>query len=266
MLALPYGKAVANDISVSTKPLHSLVASITGKNASPMLIIDGITSIHHMSLKPSTIRKLHRANAVLWMGADIEPYIENALDSVPNTTQIHDLSSHLIKQNVYWWTNPQQAIALISPLTELIIATDPENKSNYQKNAENLVQQLKTMNSEIKASLSPFSNAHFMTLHDTYRGFNSNFGLKEGNAIEQNGTVGAKTLVKLRKEIKQTDIPCVFGEAGENSAILGTLIEGTTAKLGTLDAMGNNLAAGSMFYENLIRQIADTYLACFSAK
>lgn len=266
MMALSYGKAVANDISVSTKSLHSLVASIVGENTPPMLVIDGITSIHHMSLKPSTIRKLHRSKVVIWMGADIEPYIENALDAVPDTTAIHDLSSHLITQNVYWWTNPLQAIALIAPLTELIIASDPENKSEYQKNAGDLRLQLKSMSQEIKTSLVPFSNTHFMTLHDTYRGFNSNFGLQKAKAIERNGTVGAKTLTQLRNQIKHTNTPCVFGEAGENPAILRTLIEGTTAKLGTLDAMGNNLAAGPRFYESLIRQIADTYLTCFSAQ
>lgn len=266
MVALTHGKAIANDISVSTKPLHSLAASIIGKNAPPTLIIEGIRSIHHMSLKPSIIRKLHGAKVVVWMGADIEPYIENALDAVPDSIAIHDLSSHLINKNVYWWTNPQQAIALIAPLTKLIIASDPDNKSEYQKNAENLILQLKSMSQEIKTSLAPFANTHFMTLHDTYRGFNSNFGLQQGKAIERNGAVGAKTLAKLRHETRQSNMRCVFGEAGENPAILNTLLEGTSVKIGTLDAMGNNLAAGPRYYENLIRQIADTYLACFSAK
>ncbi|MFK5979477.1 MAG: zinc ABC transporter substrate-binding protein [Rhizobiaceae bacterium] len=266
MMAPASSKAVANDISVSTKSLHSLVAGITGNNARANLIIDGVTSIHHMSLKPSTIRKLHTAKLIVWMGAGIEPFIENALNAVADTTTIHDLSPHLITQNVYWWTNPAQAIALIAPLTELIIATDPKNKSQYEKNAKNLLLQLNSMILEIKASLAPFSDTHFMTLHDTYRGFNSNFGLQNGKAIERNSAVGAKTLTKLRKEIRRTNVACVFGEVGENPAILNTLLEGTSTKVETLDAMGNKLVAGPQFYEDLIRQIADTYLTCFRTK
>lgn len=266
MAFLSHNSANANDISVSTKPLHSLVASITGKNASPVLIIDGFTTIHNTSLKPSIIRKLHGAKIVLWMGKEIEPYIEKSLKALPDTTVIHDVSSHLVTKNVYWWTNPQQAIALIMPLSKLIITADPENKSDYQKNAENLIRQLKTMSSEIKTSLAPFSDTRFLTQHDTYRGFNSSFGLTGGKAIERNGAVGAKTIAKLRNELKHQDISCVFGETGENSAILTALLEGTKTRIGTLDAMGNSLAAGSVFYETLIRQIADAYLTCFRAK
>lgn len=266
MLSLVCSNAAADSISVSTKPLHALVASIVGKQSSPELIIGGITSIHHMSLKPSVIRKLHKAKTVIWMGADIEPYIENALEAVPANTVIHDLSVHLISPDIHWWTNPQQAVLLIKPLTEIIIENDPENRSEYQSNATGLIQRLNEMRSEIRNSLAQFSHTRFLTLHNAYDGFNSSFGLTGGKAIEHNGTVGAKTIATLRKELLRTDIPCVFGEAGENSAILNVLLEGTKARTGTLDAMGNNLAAGPGFYENLIRQIADTYLACFSAK
>lgn len=266
MISLAGSSAAADSISVSTKPLHALVAGIVGKQASPELIIDGITSIHHMSLKPSIIRKLHKAKTVIWMGADIEPYIENALKAVPADTVIHDLSSHLISPDIHWWTNLQQAALLIKPLTEIIIEGDPENRSEYQSNAAELIQRLIKMRSEIRNSFARFSHIRFLTLHNAYDGFNSSFGLTGGKAIEHNGTVGAKTIAGLRKELLQTDIPCVFGEAGENSAILNALLEGTKARTATLDAMGNNLAAGPEFYENLIRQIADTYLKCFSAK
>lgn len=266
MLTLAWSNAAAESISVSTKPLHALVAGIVGKQQPPVLIIDGINSIHHMSLKPSIIRKLHKAEVVIWMGPDIEPYIENSLKAVPANTVIHDLSPHLINPVIHWWTNPQQAALLIKPLTEIIIKSDPENRSVYQSNAKELIQRLNEMRLEIRNSLAQFSHIRFLTLHNAYDGFNSSFGLTGGKAIEHNGTVGAKTISTLRKELLHTNIPCVFGEAGENSAILIALIEGTKARTRTLDAMGNNLAAGPQFYENLIRQIADTYILCFSAK
>lgn len=266
MLSLACSNAAADGISVSTKPLHALVAGIVGKHSSAMLIIDGITSIHHMSLKPSIIRKLHNSKIVIWMGPDIEPYIENSLRAVPTTTAIHDPSSHLTSQDVHWWTDPRKAISLIKPLTDIIVENDPDNQSEYESNAATLILQLNEMRSEISDSLSPFSKTRFLTLHNAYDGFNSSFDLTGGNAIEHNGTVGAKTIATLRKELRKTSIPCVFGEAGGNSAILNALLEGTKTRTGTLDAMGNNLAAGPQFYENLIRQIADTYLSCFNAK
>lgn len=266
MLSLACSNAAAESISVSTKPLHALVAGIVGKHDSTELIIDGIRSIHHMSLKPSIIRKLHKAKIVIWMGARVEPFIENSLKAVPANTVIHDLSPYLVSPDINWWTNPQQAALLIKPLTEIIIESDPENRSEYLSNATGLIQRLNEMRSEIRNSLAQYSHTRFLTLHNAYDGFNSSFGLTGGKAIEHNGAVGAKTIAMLRKELLHTDIPCVFGEAGENSAILNALREGTKTQIGMLDAMGNNLAAGPQFYENLIRQIADTYLACFSEK
>ena len=260
-----YGARAADNFNVSTKPLHSLTASIMEGVSVPTLILRNTKSLHHVSLLPSTIRKLQSADFIVWMGPNIEPYLEKALNAVPTTKKTYDLGE-FASNDIHWWSDPALAIALIAPLSQFIIEHDPENKTAYQANATALTAQLEKLISEVSSEFLPFSEIRFLTVHEVYNRFNARFGLPGGESIEHNGVIGAKTIARLRKELLQSNVQCVFGEAGENSAILTTLLEGTTAKSAILDGLGSELAAGPSFYEKLIRQIANTYVTCFNAQ
>ena len=66
----------------SIKPVHSLVAMVTGDLATLEIIVKGAASPHTYSLAPAQARDIQRADAIFWIGHDLEPFLEKPLATI----------------------------------------------------------------------------------------------------------------------------------------------------------------------------------------
>lgn len=82
LLAQPATAAEAPRVVASIKPVHSLVASVMQGIGTPHLLVAGAGSPHAYSLKPSDAQALQSADAVVWIGPDMETFLEGPLDSL----------------------------------------------------------------------------------------------------------------------------------------------------------------------------------------
>lgn len=69
---------VATDIA----PVHSLVARVMQGVGEPDMIIRQGASPHGYALRPSEARALQNADLVVWVGDDLTPWLEEAIDSL----------------------------------------------------------------------------------------------------------------------------------------------------------------------------------------
>ena len=74
VLGAAWGSAQADGprVVATIKPVHALVASVMDGVGAPALLIDGSTSPHGVSLRPSQARMLARAAVVVWTGPALE--------------------------------------------------------------------------------------------------------------------------------------------------------------------------------------------------
>ena len=87
------------DVVTSIKPVHSLVSSVMKGVGSPYLILDGASSPHTYSLKPSEARKLQDAELVFWMGDEIETFLKEPIKNISGSaTVIKLLNAHGLKR------------------------------------------------------------------------------------------------------------------------------------------------------------------------
>ncbi|QKV19320.1 zinc ABC transporter substrate-binding protein [Oricola thermophila] len=89
-VALPALTAAAQaDVKViaSIKPVHSLVAAIMQGAGEPALIIEGASSPHTYSLKPSQAAALQDADIVFWIGEQMEAFLEKPINSIASETK-----------------------------------------------------------------------------------------------------------------------------------------------------------------------------------
>lgn len=78
----------APQVVVSTKPIHSLVASVMGDVAAPNLIVRGAGSPHTYSLRPSDAAALESADLVFWTGPGFELFLQDALETLSTKAEI----------------------------------------------------------------------------------------------------------------------------------------------------------------------------------
>ncbi|CAO3410861.1 zinc ABC transporter substrate-binding protein ZnuA [Azospirillum largimobile] len=82
-------QAEAPKVVVSIKPIHSLVASVMQGVGEPTLLVRGGASPHSYSMKPSDAKALSAADLVVWVGPELESFLEKPLKAnAPKATRL----------------------------------------------------------------------------------------------------------------------------------------------------------------------------------
>ena len=82
-------------VVASIKPIHSLVSYVMDGVGKPDVIVDGYNSPHGFSLKPSHAKMIENANLIIWVGEDLEAFLEKPLNTISKKAvniEIMDLS------------------------------------------------------------------------------------------------------------------------------------------------------------------------------
>jgi len=78
-------------VAVDIAPIHSLVARVMDGVGVPDLIMAAGASPHSYSLRPSEASALQEADLVVWMGADLTPWLEGAIGTLADDAQVISL-------------------------------------------------------------------------------------------------------------------------------------------------------------------------------
>lgn len=178
------------------------------------------------------------------------------------------VNSEKFKQAYQWdqhlWLDPHNAKVMVSAIAQALSQVDPDRASYYNHNANLLIQRLDELDQSLQKELSASQNLPFLVFHDAYHYFENRYHLKAVGSITLSPEIlpSAKRLQALRTRINQLQVRCVFSEPQFESALVKTLIEGTSVRPGTLDPLGANLAAGKEAYFELLHQLAQSLNEC----
>lgn len=79
--ALP-ALAEAPKVVTDIHPVHALVAQVMGDLGDPVLLLERGASEHDFQLRPSQAADLAQADLVVWIGPELTPWLERALDGL----------------------------------------------------------------------------------------------------------------------------------------------------------------------------------------
>ncbi|MEW8022981.1 MAG: zinc ABC transporter substrate-binding protein [Candidatus Thiodiazotropha sp.] len=289
------------NVVVSLKPVHSLLASLMLDVAEPKLLLDDSQSPHSMSLKPSQIRMLNRADLIVWVGDTLEPALYRLFERRPydapiislletpglqllpirdrrewtahGHTHVHDdnqpdrdtipvmLDNHI-------WLSPENAAAMVRHLTQKLIELDKAHSAVYRKNSRNLLNRLDSIDHEIRTELKPVRNTPYIVFHDAYQYFEAHYGMRTLGAvnISPEQLSGARHIHRLRQTIREGGARCLFSEPQFEPKLAHTLLEGLAVSIGELDPLGIQLPPGPDCYFSLMKELADNLLDCLSGE
>jgi len=92
LAAWPGVAASAPAVVASILPLHSLAASVMQGVGEPQLLVRGAGSPHTYSLRPSEARMLDEAELVLWVGEELELFMQRPMQSLSGDARVVTLS------------------------------------------------------------------------------------------------------------------------------------------------------------------------------
>ncbi|GFE51435.1 zinc transporter [Roseobacter cerasinus] len=83
--------ADAPKVAVDIAPVHSLVAQVMQGIGVPKLIVQPGASPHEYSLRPSEASALQEADLVFWIGEDLAPWMEDAVETLATDATVTTL-------------------------------------------------------------------------------------------------------------------------------------------------------------------------------
>ncbi|PWC93911.1 zinc ABC transporter substrate-binding protein [Azospirillum sp. TSO5] len=288
--------AEAPKVVVSIKPIHSLVASVMHGVGEPVLLVRGGASPHSYTMKPSDAKALSAADLVVWVGPELEGFLEKPLQAnAPKATRLtlmdlkgltllqareggaweahdhgHEQHGHADEHeelNSHIWLDPANARAIVTATADALAAKDPADAEAYRTNADRTLQALDALDAELKATLTPVKDKPFVVFHDAYQYFEARYDLSAVGSItvSPDRRPSAKRLSAIRAKIAGLNAACVFSEPQFEPTLVRTVVEGTKAKTGVLDPEGADLPEGEALYPTLMRNLAASLRGCLGA-
>ena len=273
-------------VVTSIKPIHSLVSYVMDGIGKPDLIVDGYNSPHSFSLKPSHAKMLENADLVIWIGEDLEAFLEKPLDTIAKKAkniEVKDLKGiqklEFREKNIFEnhddhkehahgkydphvWLDPINAKVIIKEITKQLVQLDSKNSSAYKSNSKKTLMDIDKLTQNIKKDLN--KDLRFVVFHDAYQYFEKRFGIQVLGALTVNTDVmpGAEKLSEIREVIEHEKVNCLFSEPQFNPAIIESIAKDTNVKIGVLDPLGVSLDKGKDLYFDLIKNISNSFKGC----
>ncbi len=266
-------------------PVHALVAQVMGDLGQPELLLAKGADEHDFQLKPSQAGAVAKAGLVVWIGPELTPWLEGALEmraegaaslallDAEGTVRRgygghegeHETGHDHGAEDPHAWLDPGNAQVWLGLIAAELGRLDPENAAVYGANAAAAGQRLTALDAEIAGLLAPVKGRPIITYHDAFGYFGDHYGLDFAGSIALGdaSSPGAARLVELRGEIEAGGVVCLFPEVQHDPALLEQLAEGTGARIGAaLDPVGSTLDAGPGAYAELMRRLARGIAEC----
>lgn len=90
------GADASVQVAVTSKPVHSLVAQVMDGVAAPLLIVEGASSAHTFTLKPSAARAIAQSALFIRVSEGMEPFTRKLVEGLPKDVTVLTLAdTHL---------------------------------------------------------------------------------------------------------------------------------------------------------------------------
>lgn len=291
------GAAVAAQAAprvVATIPaVHSLASAVMDGVGTPYLLLRGGASPHSYALRPSDVRAMSDADLIFWIGAELETFLARRLkeevqagraisllrapgvellhvrDAVANGHSDHGHGhghKHDGEYDAHIWLSPDNAMAMAAAIVAALSRHDPHRAAVYEANAQRLKGQLAALKDELRQRLAPVRDRPYVVFHDAYQYFEHAFDLEASGSvtISPERRPGARRLSNLRQMLLQGGSACVFVEPQFEPKLVHSIVEGSAARVATLDPVGANLEPGPDAYFALLRGLANDFAACLA--
>ena len=166
------------------------------------------------------------------------------------------------------WLDTDNAKVLARAIKTALSAADPANAPRYEDNLVALETRLDALETELRSSLAPVKDRPIVVFHDAYQYFEKQFGIRAVGSITVSPETlpGAARISEIQEKLKGLDASCVFAEPQFEPKLINVVMEGTTARTGTLDPEASTLAEGPDLYFELMRGMAASIRDCLSAQ
>ena len=244
---------VSDKLTVVTtvSPITNIIYNIGGDHIALTGIIPEGTDSHTFEPAPSTAQLFAQADVIFVNGlhleeptqklaaANLKPGAEIIILGEQTLTPdqyIYDFSfpKSAGNPNPHLWMNPINALRYAEIVRDTLVRRDPSNTAYYNKNFDAFKARIMALDKAITDSVNsiPVNNRKLLTYHDSFAYFAPRYHMTVIGAIQpvDFAEPSPKEIANLITQIKQENVPAIFGSEVFPSPILAQIAKETGAK------------------------------------
>ena len=242
-------------IMTTNFPTYDFARAIVGNQSNfevRMLISPG-QEIHDFEPTPKDMADISNSKVFFYVGGESDSWVDKVLNTIDSQemkiVKMIDLVPSLEEETLegvesfeeegemdeHVWTSPKNVIAIVSYLEKVISSLDLEHQEDYQRNAQDYILQLESLDSTFKRIVDS-SKKKEIVFGDRFPFlyFVKEYGLTYYAAFpgcSSSTEASAKTMQYLIQKVKEDSLPVVFHIELSSSKIAEAISKETGAKV-----------------------------------
>ena len=273
-------------IITTIKPLAIIAQSAVADQAQVEYLQSAVQSAHEVSLPVSALKKIDRADLIIWIGPMFESPMAKPMALLPETKRITVMQLPMIAPTDN--NSPGEAVGDTEHShshDHSSLSADPHvwlNPDNANRIAAEIQQRLKLPTkaiispeqvAELALSLAPLRDKQFLVHHDGLNHFTSTFKLQTGLSIrDANGaSQGVRSQYRLRQDAVASAASCIFIEPQYADRDAQVIAQELSLPVARIDIQGLDQALYQVLdqvrlsdaYASFMQVLATQFKSCF---
>ncbi|MCL7944950.1 zinc ABC transporter substrate-binding protein [Marinobacter sp. ATCH36] len=287
----------ATQIVTSLKPIELLVKAVATDDVEVTTLVPPGSSPHNYSMKPSQRRALSNADAVFWVGPEMETFLTRLLSGNEFSNRTHSLMhgenvpevdtdddhhghddhghgheqetshhghDHGAGEDPHIWLDPALALDMARDIHSILARQDGADVAALDTNLNRFEQRLSEAESEITSRLKPVADIDLFTYHDAFTRFVEHYGLTLEGVLTLNPELspGARHIAEVQQKLQKANQPCLLTEPQFNRQWWRSITEGLDITFSTWDPLATDIEPDRDGYIAFQYGLADAVLKC----
>lgn len=241
-------------VVTSMEPITLLAQDLYGDSVVVKTLLKPSQDPHHVSLSVKQLQLLTQADLALWLGADAEPLIAQAIvlrkgptSALLSATQVkllaHGEGDKKAAMDPHVWLDPLRLAPWLPMLVEAGKELNLPTAELHQR-ASQLTQQWQQAVQQADVQLEPLRDKPWLSYHQPWRYLQERLHLQAPlvAVASTGGEIGTQHFLSLSKQISQQQVHCAIVEPEARRAIMQMLCQAPNCQRLPLDPLARPLA------------------------
>ncbi|QVW23330.1 metal ABC transporter substrate-binding protein [Pseudomonas hormoni] len=246
MLSMSLSAAEKLQVVTSFSILADLTHQVGGEHIQITNMVGPDADAHTYEPTPDDAKALLKARLIIKNGLGFEQWLDRLVTSTETKASVINASRGVIPRSLdedgetvpdpHAWHNLANTELYISNITKALIAADPANQTDYERNSQAYLKQIYALLAEAKAKLGslPPGNRKIVTSHDAFgylgQAYGIDFMAPQGLSTEREPS--AAEVAALITQIRQAKVKAVFMENIKDARLLKQIADESGAHIG----------------------------------
>jgi zinc/manganese transport system substrate-binding protein len=222
--------------------IGDLVQQVGGDHVSITMIVGPEEDAHVYQPSPADARKITQAEIIFINGLGFEGWLSRLINATKSKGTVVDLSSKIKARQTqgeidpHVWQDVNNVKIYIQEICQALIAIDPNNGADYQKNSQLYIEKLSKLDNEIVESLTniPLDDRRAVSTHDAFGYFSARYGVAflAPQGVSTEAEASARDIARIIDAAKAQKVKAVFLENVADPRLARRISAETNARLG----------------------------------